>query len=57
MPPKLSPHDGVACVVCREIDGDTINAPCFSPFWGFVWLSALEEIGRQASRQRRDWIV
>ena len=27
---------------CREIDGDTINAPCFPPM-GFVWLSALSD--------------
>mgnify|MGYP004329039609 CR=1 len=31
--------------------------PLLFPFLGFVWLSALEEIGRQASRQLRDWTV
>ena len=36
--------------VCREMDGDNHNAPCFSPK-GFVLLSANRH---QASRQEID---
>jgi hypothetical protein len=40
---KTPPYDGVTCVrFYREIDGDTINAPCFS-LTGLVWLSALSD--------------
>ena len=45
--------DGMKCVrFCREMDGNSINAPCFS-IAGLVWLSAClrDALGRhQASR-------
>ena len=41
---KIPPYDGGGIDVRfdREIDGDTINAPCFS-LKGLVWLSALSD--------------
>ena len=31
--------------VCREIDGDTINAPCFSPFWVLYGFQPWKRLG------------